>query len=460
MAGRGGTGVGAVVTISIMGLMVLGLFVTTLVFYTENNKTQTALNDANLALSEYVRESERQNDRVRQYANEARGAAGNKSVVMHLIDSLEAANRLAAGSARVTTDRLNEIAGEVGVGSAQGATASSLVAGIRERDQQIAALNNSLNSANAARTQAQRDLTNERASVTTIRTDFESSMNAANARINGYGDDIRRYLESLRAVESLTQQQVIDLTNDYSAQMARLNSDLAREREQNLILREQLRAATISGQTQGLVPDPATLVDGRVAAINPADREVTIDIGRRQKVVLGMTFTVFGAVTQIRPDASGQYPAGKATVEVIRINDTTATCRVLTERQGNPIVRGDVIANAVYDPAKTFRLVVYGNFDANGDGLNTPPERDDIADLIRSWGAVVDDALAGNVDFLVLGTRPIVPPPPPPGADIAVLSEWQRLDRAARRYDELFNQARETSIPVLNQNRLFYLIGR
>ena len=39
------------------------------------------------------------------------------------------------------------------------------------------------------------------------------------------------------------------------------------------------------------------------------------------------------------------------------------------------------------------------------------------------------------------------------------MSEWQRLDRMARRYDDLFNRARDSSIPVLNQNRLFYLIG-
>ena len=74
--------------------------------------------------------------------------------------------------------------------------------------------------------------------------------------------------------------------------------------------------------------------------------------------------------------------------------------------------------------------------------------------------ALQHDDLAGDVDFLILGTRPIVPPPPPPGADIAVLSEWQRLDRMARRYDDLFNKARDSSIPVLNQNRLFYLIGQ
>lgn len=454
MAGRGGTGVGAVVTIAIMGLLVLGLFVATLVFYTENNKTQTALNEANAALNDYVREGERQQDRIRSYLNEAQGQ--RKSVVVHLADSLEAANRLAVGSPRLTSDALRERAASV-----EGVESSNLLAALQTRDQRIAALTNQLNAADAARAQALRDLATERASVRQINSQFEQNMAAANQRINTYQGDIQAYLTSLRNVEDLTRDQVIQLTNEYAAAMATAQADIAALREESLIQREQLRALSASRPNLDLIPDPAALVDGQVAAINPSNREITIGLGRSNKVTLGLTFTVYGAAQQIRLDpATGNYTQGKATVEVIRIDDRTATCRVLTERQGNPIVRGDVVVNAVYDPNKVFKLVVYGNFDANRDGLSTPRERDDLADLIRGWGGQVVDDLTPDTDFVVLGTRPVVPPPPPPGADIAVLSEWQRLDRMARRYDELFNKARDSAIPVLNQNRLFYLIGQ
>lgn len=454
MAGRGGTGVGAVVTITIMGLMVLGLFVSTLVFYTQNNKTQLQLSEANAALSDYVREGERQQDRVRSYLAEAQGE--RKSVVLYLADSLEAANRLAVGLPRLTTDALRQRTSTI-----EGVQASSLLGALQSRDQQIAALNNQLATAESAKAQAQRDLTTVRASVGRITSDFTSNMESANQRINTYGNDIRTYLDSLRVVERLTQDQLTTLQNEYSVQIAQINDALAREREQNLILREQLRVVNASRQTSNLIADPAALVDGQIAAISPADREVTISLGRRHKVTLGLTFTVYGAADQIQIDpATGNYTRGKATIEVIRIDTATATCRILTERQGNPIVRGDVITNAVYDPNKVFKMVVYGNFDANRDGISTPGERDDLADLIRGWGGQVVDELVPDVDFVILGTRPIVPPPPPPGADIAVLSEWQRLDRMARRYDDLFNRARDSAIPVLNQNRLFYLIGQ
>ncbi len=113
-----------------------------------------------------------------------------------------------------------------------------------------------------------------------------------------------------------------------------------------------------------------SLVDGAVANTNPSENEVFISIGRRQNVILGMNFAVYGDETQIRPDAEGNYPQGQ--VEVVNVGETSSRCRVLFERAGNPIVPGDVIANAVYDPNKVYKFLVAGNFDTNGDGNRTP----------------------------------------------------------------------------------------
>jgi redox-sensitive bicupin YhaK (pirin superfamily) len=119
-----------------------------------------------------------------------------------------------------------------------------------------------------------------------------------------------------------------------------------------------------------------------------------------------------------------------------------------------------VIANALYDPRKVYTFLVYGNFDVNGDGRATAAEADQIRALIEGWGGKVVSDLSGNVDFLVLGQRPQVPPKPGAGQPIAVVQEFIRLDQAAQRYDTLFQQASATSIPVLNENRLYTLIGK
>ena len=67
--------------------------------------------------------------------------------------------------------------------------------------------------------------------------------------------------------------------------------------------------------------------------------------------------------------------------------------------------------------------------------------------------------LQGDVDFLVLGERPVLPPRPGNDAPLELVQEYIRLDRIVQRYDRLLEQARATSLPVLNENRLYTLLG-
>ena len=60
----------------------------------------------------------------------------------------------------------------------------------------------------------------------------------------------------------------------------------------------------------------------------------------------------------------------------------------------------------------------------------------------------------------LLGQPPILPPRPPVDSPVEVLQAYIRLDRALQQYNELFETAQSTSIPVLNENRLYTLLGR
>jgi hypothetical protein len=78
----------------------------------------------------------------------------------------------------------------------------------------------------------------------------------------------------------------------------------------------------------------------------------------------------------------------------------------------------------------------------------------DIEAMIMAWGGEVVEELTGDVDFLVLGERPILPPPPRAGSPIEIMQEYIRLDRTVQRYNDLFNQGRRRPVlPVLNENR-------
>src|SRR5262249_7074798 len=134
--------------------------------------------------------------------------------------------------------------------------------------------------------------------------------------------------------------------------------------------------------------------------------------------------------------------------------------RITREVKGNPIVRGDVIANALYDPNKVYTFMVYGNFDPSGGGIPNQQGAEDIKAMIAAWGGKVADDLSGNVDFLVLGDRPLLPPQPGVNDPVNVVQIYMAASDKAQKYDKLFETAAATSLPVLNQNRLYTLIGR
>jgi hypothetical protein len=243
--------------------------------------------------------------------------------------------------------------------------------------------------------------------------------------------------------------------------VAELNNRISKKDEELAIARGTIARLQGERNRDTIKPtDEFALVDGEVVGLDATDNNVFINRGRRQKIVLGMTFEVYPNAAAIRPGTSGEYNRGKATVEVVKIDENGATARIIRNPRGNPIVRGDVIANAVYDPNKQYTFLVFGNFDANGDGRATADEQNEIKAVISEWGGKTVDSLAGDVDFLVLGQRPILPPQPPSSATEAVVLEYIRLQRLVQEYDRVQQQAAATSVPILNQNRLYTLTGK
>src|SRR5207247_1031794 len=105
-------------------------------------------------------------------------------------------------------------------------------------------------------------------------------------------------------------------------------------------------------------------------------------------------------------------------------------------------------------------FLIFGNFDPNGVGVATPGGAEDLKALIVSWGGKVTDELTGSVDFLILGQKPQLPPKPTVDSPDAVVKEYIRLNGIVEKYKQLQEQAVSTSVPILNENRLYTLIGR
>lgn len=455
MAGRTSVGVGFGVTMGILIVACIGLFISSVLFLSQKGRAERELRDAEGALSNYVKSNEREADEYKEIVDQAKSES--QSAVAFLRSSLQESVGRVTGFPEDSIEQMKSKLAALKV-----ADGSSLIQVIRDRDSQIAKLTSSLEQAEAGRQRALADLRNEVDRVKGIEDTHRKTLADVDSKIAQYKAEVDELRSSTEELRKFMDQQIQRISQEFAAEKTALLAQLDKSRTETQTLQEQLNK--LRGQRTDVLTGPAefALVDGDVIGLNATENQYFIGRGRRDKIVLGMRFVVYADATAIRPSPDGEYPRGKAVLEVIRIDDRQSTCRIVpgSEIRGNPIVRGDVVANAIYDPQKVYKFVVFGNFDADGDGQSTPLERGDISALIAEWGGSTIPDLAGDVDFLVLGERPVLPPPPPATASIEIIREFQRLNAEVIEYDRLRDQAIATSVPILNQNRLFTLIGR
>lgn len=446
---------GTMILVTVLGLLTLGLFVTTLMFFGELNKTERELTDLRSSTDRFVQADEQQRDdilRIADLANQERA-----SVVGYLNDALRSTMTRVTGRPADTFESMQEQFAALGV--AEGQNAMGLIRGMQN---EIAGLEQRVADAESSKAAAESNLLAERERVQTIDAAFTAELDTVKDQLaanQGLVDNYRTGIDDLeRQMDARLESSRSDARNNEALlndQIARLERDLLTYRD-TIARLQQESAADRPSPT-----DEYALVDGEVVGIAAGDNEVFLSLGRTDKIRIGMTFSVYSEATAIRPDSSGNYAQGKGFIEVVRVEENSSAARVLRELPGNPIVPGDVLANPVYDPNKEYSFIVYGNFDVDGDGLATAIERTELAAQIREWGGEVlssDDGITGNVDFLVLGAKPNLPPAPPGTAPIDVLREYARKTRIVRQYDDLLASASAINLPVLNQNRLQTLL--
>jgi hypothetical protein len=188
---------------------------------------------------------------------------------------------------------------------------------------------------------------------------------------------------------------------------------------------------------------------------------VYVSLGRADRLQMGMTFEVFDANELVKLDEYERV-RGKATLEVVSVEEATSIARIVRQERGRPVQEGDAIVNLVYDPQAVYKFYVYGEFDIDGDGVPDENGIDTIKSRVRQWGGRVSDSLTYDVDYLVLGMEPPLPTAPPEGeVDPVKIAQYVQAQREYETYQELIGEARSPSlqIPILNQNRFLALTG-
>lgn len=453
MAIRSNAGTGVIVSLVVFILISIFLLVMTILFYSGQATQMEAAQKAEAAREEYASKRDRNSEQFQTI--EAAAKKNRQSVLGYLMEEHNALKTYVAGNPDESMENIQRRFSSLGVDS-------TIYNSFKDSNRKVSDTQNELDS---LRQQAQ-SLQEERDRLTA---DVESASRARDTLLAAESKQIEKYrtatdehLSQIADVREKMEMSTDKLRDRYSDTITELENEVDALRQEKVVLKS--RVEDLEGRinkTRIKPNDPDTLVDGNIIDIAGSNDQVYLDRGRRDQVVLGMTFEVYDDAAQIRPSSDGEFPRGKASLQVIKVGDNTSTAKITRSTVGRPVVRNDVIANAIYDPKYKFRFLVHGQYDIDGDGYPSEEEAAYLRSQIENWGGVVvrSDTLPGDLDFLVLGVEPMDPVRPPQDASMLVQQDYIRKKTIYHDYQELYDQARNAQIPILNANRLHILTG-
>jgi FtsZ-binding cell division protein ZapB len=307
--------------------------------------------------------------------------------------------------------------------------------------------------ANAAREEAKKTM----AAAEAARRKVEGDVDGYRASSDKFGSEVKDAVASITKVQFETDQR-------HREELAQLQGQLTQAAEERTTLSTRVADLQESVDQYRIKPaNAASLVDGRIIDVADEDGRVFVSIGSRQRVQPGMVFDVYDspASIQYNPSTSELIP-GKARIQILKVEQDTSTARVIPEetkfgtRAQRPVVKDDVIANAIFSPDHRYKFLVHGMFDVDNDGKATAAETEYVRARIQAWGGdvVEGDKLQGDLDFVVMGVKPMKPLDLSSSADAGQFSAHLEQQRAFESYQVLFQDAQTARIPVLNWNRM------
>jgi len=271
-------------------------------------------------------------------------------------------------------------------------------------------------------------------------------------------DDLQARLEQSTEQQIDTVRKQLEQAN---ANLKSLNYKLLKTQEELKMTEEMMKRA--QEEVMEIMPPPDNEVmacrpDGKIILIDDQAQVVHLNIGSKQHVYRGLTFTVY--------DRSGSIPKdgkGKAEIEVYDVAETYSAARITRSETTKPILEGDIVANLIWDSDKTNVFVIAGDFDLDNDGNIDRNAIGRITALIEKWGGRVADTISIDTDFLLLGGQPQVPQQQPTfeerELDPGAMQRYEALLERLNHYNHLQSQAQALWIPVFRYERFLYFIG-
>jgi NAD-dependent DNA ligase len=240
----------------------------------------------------------------------------------------------------------------------------------------------------------------------------------------------------------------------------KLNQDLLRTEAE--LDQTQGKMAKALGEVRAIKPVPnreieAFQPDGKLIVVDDYAGIVHINLGSKDRVYRGLTFSIFDKGSLVAKDGTA-----KAEVEVYELAEEYCKARIVKPDPKNPVALEDVAVNLIWDAKKPKRFVLTGDFDLDKSGTIDLDAAERITSLMEKWGGMVTDDVSVDTDAIVIGKKPTVPPEPTledletdPLARERYDAAKGRLDR----YQLVEKQAVDLMIPIYKYDQFLYLIG-
>ncbi|MBN1942476.1 MAG: hypothetical protein JW849_04190 [Phycisphaerae bacterium] len=241
-----------------------------------------------------------------------------------------------------------------------------------------------------------------------------------------------------------------ELQQDLSAKEKRLEEavlELGAKEEKIRRLEEELHRLHGSRKTEVV-----NKADGQIEKIVRNAGLCYVNIGGKDQVQPGMTLAVYSKKGVKQENIKGS-------LRVTNVSDDFSECKIVREDKNAPIVVGDDVANIAFHPVRKHVFVVKGLFDLYGTGAATDLGADQVKDVIRKAGGIVEDEIGYQTDYIVMGEEPLKPTKPEEDAPPAAQQAYQMQLRSWREYQKLLEKASSLRIPILNTNRFLLLTG-
>jgi len=202
---------------------------------------------------------------------------------------------------------------------------------------------------------------------------------------------VEKQIDELKITVREEQDKFTTLQTQASRQIEELENDIREKRDALIVLTQRAREQEdLSFERE----------DGRLVFVDQSSLEGSIDLGKRDELLVGTTFSVYKKNNSGVGRRSNEDIKGK--VEVIRITgDHSAVVRIVDQATGNPVAADDPIYSPIFASGQKLEIAVAGLLDFDG---NPGGDRDEFIRLVSGANAKItiqisDDAKLVDQDL-------------------------------------------------------------